>query len=85
LQNQVPFASSVGVIRAPQYLTVLSEDLRPARPAPAVVATMRADLQDVLARSTVLTAPQNIQVVMNGERQRAAPCPAIATGDRRKA
>ena len=31
------------------------------------MSALRADLQGVLSRSTVLTAPENIQVSMNGD------------------
>jgi hypothetical protein len=56
--------SSIGVRRAPQYLTTLGEGFAPRVAAPV---ELRLDLQQVVARATSLPSRDNIQVVMDGE------------------
>jgi hypothetical protein len=53
--------NTMGIRRAPAYSTTLGYTLRPAAPL-----RLRADLQQVLSQSTRLTAPGNIQIVMDG-------------------
>jgi osmotically-inducible protein OsmY len=61
--NRYPGASSVGMRRAPGYLTELAFDM-PARPT---IAAVRSDLQSVIDRSSRLPSRGNIQVLSEGD------------------
>jgi hypothetical protein len=56
-------ASSIGVRRAPAYVTVLGDTVPPVR---ADMLRVRADLQDVVARSSRLPSRGNIRVLTDG-------------------
>jgi osmotically-inducible protein OsmY len=61
--NRYPGASSVGMRRAPGYLTVPGFDV-PPRPT---MAAVRSDLQSVIDRSSRLPSRGNIQVLSEGD------------------
>jgi hypothetical protein len=61
-------ASSIGVRRAPQYITELSSDVPLVRPAgPVGPLRVQTELQSVIGRSSSLPSRGNIQVLTDGQ------------------
>jgi hypothetical protein len=64
MTNRGGYGTSIGIRRAPAYTVALSSEVAPSTAAGPL--QVRADLQDVLARSSRLNARDTIQVGMVG-------------------